>query len=471
MPEAQREKPISYLEQPKRSLLRPARRILFIIGAIVGILELAQHFILNNFEITLYLVGEVAIYFLALPAVGWILLSYLERSEKMRTQSVQTYQQQTEFNQILGSASEWEDVVRASVEFPHLVLPVEQVHMFLESRNDDPLEAVGSWSKQSGFSSHPASKIRPYPCKACSDFRVATFHRLDLSETSMQIPEGRQIYCLPLDVESRSLGVIQIEMASNLTPTFAQIQVLNNGAVVTEMAVERASLRSTALTQEIAKLEDRKHIAQDLHDTLGQNIAYLRLKLDELLLEEDPSLLITTIQQELGHMRDIADQAYLQMRQALVDLREEESIQELAKEALDRAKLIGQRSGFKVFFEETGESRPLDAHVNRQLVYTLREGLHNIEKHSHASEVRLAFHWQPDQLEVILSDNGSGFESVNVDHSQHFGLEIMQERIKSAHGRLEMVSQPGSGTTITIHLPIRKPVPPREFGSARGRDA
>ena len=463
MPAAHQEKLIPYAEQPKRSLINSARWVLFIIGGIVGILELAQHFILNNFEINLYLIGEVAVYFLALPMIGWILLSFLERSENMRAQSVRTFQQQSALNRILGEASEWEDVVRASVEFPHLVLPVEEAYLFLDHNGDGRLEAAGSWSKQSGFSSSPGAEIRPYPCKACTDFRVATFHRIELSGTAAPMPEGRQIYCLPLDVNSRSLGVIQIEMASDITPTFAQVQVLNNGALVTEMAVERANLRSTALTQEFAHQEDRKQVAQDLHDTLGQNIAYLRLKLDELLLEEDPSLLISTIQQELGHMRDIADQAYLQMRQALVDLHESQVLQDVGKDMLNRARLIGQRSGFKVVFEETGESRPLDAHVNRQLIYVLREGLHNIEKHSHASQVNLALHWQTDQLEVILRDNGSGFDSATVDHSQHFGLEIMQERIASAHGRLEIASRPGSGTTITIRLPIRQLAAAQDF--------
>jgi signal transduction histidine kinase len=463
MPEAHRKKTISIPDQPKHSLLKPARRILFIIGGIVGIVELVQHFILNDFVINLYLIGEVVVYFLALPAVGWILLGYLERSEKEGAQSVETLQQQTALNRMLGSASEWDAVVRASVEFPHLVLSVEQAQMFLDPNNDGNLEAAGSWSKQSGYHSSPAPEIHPYPCKACSDFRVTTFHRTNPPETAGQMPEGRQIYCLPLDASGQQLGLIQLEVANNVTPTFAQIQALNNGAVVAEMAVERANLRSTALTQELTNQEDRKHVAQNLHDTLGQNIAYLRLRLDELLLEEDPSLLITTIQQELGHMREVADQAYLQMRQALVDLHEDQSIQDLAKEALNRAQLIGQRSGYKVFFEETGKSMPLDAHTNRQLVYVLREGLHNIEKHSHAGEVHLAFHWQSSQLEVILRDNGVGFDDINVDHSQHFGLEIMQERIASAHGRLEISSKPGSGTTITIQLPVRKPVPAREL--------
>ena len=73
MPDASQEKLSSKSEPPINSLLRPARRVLFIVGAIVGIIELVQHFILNDFEINLYLIGEVAIYFLALPAVGWIL--------------------------------------------------------------------------------------------------------------------------------------------------------------------------------------------------------------------------------------------------------------------------------------------------------------------------------------------------------------------------------------------------------------
>jgi signal transduction histidine kinase len=463
MPEAHQEKPVSLPEQPKRSFLGPARRILFLVGGIVGILELVQHFILNDFEINLYIIGEVAVYFLALPMVGWILLSYLERSEQERTQSTQTLAQQTELSQALGRASDWEEVLRASVEFPHLVLPVEQAYLFLETNNSGSVEAAATWSTQSGFNNHPPTELHPYPCKACSDFRIATFHRVDPPETSAQRPAGGQIYCLPLNSSGRSLGILQLELKSNVTPTFAQIQALNNGAVMAEMAVERATLRTTALTQEIANQEDRKHIAQDLHDTLGQNIAYLRLKLDELLLEEDPSLLINTIQQELGHMREIADQAYMQMRQALVDLHEAQSIQDLAKATMKRAQLIGQRSGFSVFFEETGESSPIDWQISRQLIYVLREGLHNIEKHSHASEVRLAFHWQPDQLEVILSDNGVGFDYAQVDRSQHFGLQIMQERIEAARGRIEIASRSGLGTAITIHLPVRKPVPAQKL--------
>ena len=144
MPDASQEKLSSKSEPPINSLLRPARRVLFIVGAIVGIIELVQHFILNDFEINLYLIGEVAIYFLALPAVGWILSGYLERSEKMGVQSVQTLQQQTELNRMLGSASEWNEVVQASVEFPHFVLPMKRAQLFLDINNDGLLEAAGA---------------------------------------------------------------------------------------------------------------------------------------------------------------------------------------------------------------------------------------------------------------------------------------------------------------------------------------
>ena len=60
MPEAQQEKPSPYTEQPERSLINSARWVLFIIGGVVGILELAQHVILNNFEINLYLLEIVS---------------------------------------------------------------------------------------------------------------------------------------------------------------------------------------------------------------------------------------------------------------------------------------------------------------------------------------------------------------------------------------------------------------------------
>jgi signal transduction histidine kinase len=440
--------------QIKRNLSRFVRiaMVIFVIGVLF--LELDEHLLSNNYHADIYLYLELLIFIVWLPLTGFLLIRYMERNEKDRRRQIEMLAEQARLSRGLGEAAEWNDLVHRILEFSLFVIPVEQVRFFLYLPGQPEGKLAGCWSKNMGFLADPNLDNRPFACNLRNDHSAGDFHRTEAPDGN-SLPADKRIYCLPLHVGGQQIGLLQYETPPDFIPTASQTEALNNGAVVIELAIQRANLLNTTIAQALANQEDRTHIAQDLHDTLGQNIAYLRLKLDGMLLEDDPAGQIDKIRSELTRMRDIADQAYLQVRETLAELREPQP-QDLAQTVLDRARLVGQRAGFRVLFEETGAPCCLEPYFSRQVLYTLREGVNNIEKHAHATEVRLSFRWEPGRLEVTLSDNGQGFDPSSVDHTRHFGIEIMRERIESIAGRLEILARVGGGSIITIQLPLNK---------------
>jgi two-component system nitrate/nitrite sensor histidine kinase NarX len=98
----------------------------------------------------------------------------------------------------------------------------------------------------------------------------------------------------------------------------------------------------------------------------------------------------------------------------------------------------------------------LPQEVQVQLQRIVQEALSNIRKHANATEARL--HWRLDDFELTLyiEDNGLGFDPDDIPPTARHGLRIMQERADLLEADFQITSQPGQGTQISIHLPLRK---------------
>jgi nitrate/nitrite-specific signal transduction histidine kinase len=82
-----------------------------------------------------------------------------------------------------------------------------------------------------------------------------------------------------------------------------------------------------------------------------------------------------------------------------------------------------------------------------------------VEKHSHADCVDIFANWGEDNFEISISDNGIGFNPLSVNPNQHFGLEIVHERINNIHGHITLNTSENSGTVVTITVPLQ-PIEP-----------
>ncbi len=150
-------------------------------------------------------------------------------------------------------------------------------------------------------------------------------------------------------------------------------------------------------------------IARDLHDTLGQNLGYLHLKLDQILTAGEKYSL-RTLKNELEHLRELANESYELVRNTLVILHHgsDHQINELFKA---HTQIIAKRAGISVNIDEEGLPRSIPPNHLKQLLYAFKESLYNIEKHSGASHAKVHLSWTDTHLKVNIWDDGRGFSS------------------------------------------------------------
>jgi signal transduction histidine kinase len=191
-------------------------------------------------------------------------------------------------------------------------------------------------------------------------------------------------------------------------------------------------------------------IARDLHDTIGQNISFLRMKLD--YLDGKKTIRQAEIKTEIQNMTRAANETYDLMRGTLAILQSVNSA-DLYRLFTRYAEQIEERSTFKVDFSSQGEPKPLSAPRMRQIFYIFREILSNIEKHADASRLTMEMLWDLDHLNLIVIDNGKGFDVNQIQFGSHYGLKFMKERVELLNGSLAIHSTIGAGTKVVVQVP------------------
>lgn len=215
-----------------------------------------------------------------------------------------------------------------------------------------------------------------------------------------------------------------------------------------EKEIVERNQKEIMLTQAIHSLQ--LDVARDLHDTVGQNIGYLRMKLDHLSETNQPSQ--SDMNVEITNLLKVANDSYDLIRGTLTVLRSGGLADPLAL-FIQYANQIEERSPFKVDVSSQGDPRPLSPNQVRQLFYVFREALSNIEKHAKASYASVEIIWDEVNLNLLIEDNGSGFRLEDTQVRNHYGLKFMQERIESLNGVFSVQTQKGGGTSISITLP------------------
>lgn len=204
--------------------------------------------------------------------------------------------------------------------------------------------------------------------------------------------------------------------------------------------------------QEAALEKERLRIARDLHDSLGQSLGYLRLKLDAIASDggfHD----VEQVRQDLIRMRDVTNEAYELVRSMLAAARPS-NLTDLATVLLAEARSVGSRARFKVQLTTEGQASPLSPIVQQQVLYIFKEALNNVEKYASAKHLDITLVWQENALMITLLDDGIGFNTASPLPEGHFGLTIMQERAREINGVLSVASTSGTGTEITLRLPL-----------------
>ena len=223
---------------------------------------------------------------------------------------------------------------------------------------------------------------------------------------------------------------------------------------------ERAEAAREALRRELlnAQEEERRRIARELHDQMGQNLTALNLGLTSLSDSDSSATNLSLVRplQELAAQtaRDLHRVA-LELRPAtLDDLGLVKAVRTLVEAWADRCRIEADLA------TEAYDPAGVSSEIETTLYRIIQEALNNVAKHSGASRISLVLRRTADQAQAIIEDNGRGFETTRAlerpDGHGRLGLVGIQERLAGMNGSLHLESAPGQGATLIVRVPIIK---------------
>ncbi len=219
------------------------------------------------------------------------------------------------------------------------------------------------------------------------------------------------------------------------------------------VAVENQRLMSRE--RELAVSEERNLLAQELHDSIAQGLAFLNIQV-QLLQDSLRKGRLDEAMQTAGQLREGVQESYDDVRELLVHFRtrvHQSDLDSAIQAALD--KFEGQ-TGLKTEFERAGSGVSFDSSDEIQIMHIIQESLSNIRKHARAASVHVFLQRDPGRLLVEVRDDGVGFDTINepnVQSDRHVGLKIMRERAHRVGGECRIDSEIGRGTRVTLTLP------------------
>jgi PAS domain S-box-containing protein len=234
--------------------------------------------------------------------------------------------------------------------------------------------------------------------------------------------------------------------------------VLGNVIDITEQKKMEEALRSSRLGLQLLSKRlihtqeaERKRIAAELHDSIGQSISAVKFSVENALgeLEErSPDSVSTHLHNAIDKLRGTMDE----VRRISMDLR---------PAMLDDLGLIATINWFmrdmqslvpEVVFSKQIAVAEDEIPVDRKIVIfrILQEALNNIGKHAHASHVDVSLAKRDDGLVVLIKDDGVGFAMELLPEAHGFGLNSMRERVNLSGGSFTLDSTPGTGTVIRV---------------------
>jgi len=221
-----------------------------------------------------------------------------------------------------------------------------------------------------------------------------------------------------------------------------------------ELIQANLRLAEHAITlEELAISRERNRLARELHDTLAHTLSGLAVNLEaiRILIPQASDEVQEKLQQSLASTRA----GLVETRRAMKDLRSKQLEDLGLRFALQkRAREAEQRAGFNLDMNLPDQLPEITPLIEQAVYRIAQEALENIVRHAQADTVRMELKLSGNELILKVSDDGKGLNLSQASENEHMGLQGMLERAKNVGGRLEINSQPLSGTTITFMVEV-----------------
>ncbi len=260
-------------------------------------------------------------------------------------------------------------------------------------------------------------------------------------------PGSRSAVYAPLMARGALIGVLCLEAREPHHFGERDIDLLRRYVEPAALAIDNA--RWFARLRTVGADEERTRIARDLHDRIGQSLAYLGFELDRVIrrdLQDEP---VTDMLEQLStDLRGVTSE----VRETLYDLRTDVgNDKDIAATIEEFAARVAGRSSIDIELDCVASER-LPILQEREMWRIAQEILINIERHAKATQVEIK--WRCDGSNSLLSiaDNGVGFPVGKSGRQDSYGILGMRERASSIGATLEFISTTGEGTTVRCFL-------------------
>jgi signal transduction histidine kinase len=260
---------------------------------------------------------------------------------------------------------------------------------------------------------------------------------------------------VPLKVKDRVIGLLDVENRQTNAFDENNVAVLQLLASQIAVAIENARLYEQA--QSLAALQERQKLARELHDSVSQALYGISLGTRTALGMLDGSGMdgtqVAALQQPLEYTMSLAKAGLAEMRALIFELRPESLEVEGLVAALTRqVDALSARHGIDVR-TTFGLEPEIPVGAKETLYRVAQEALHNVIKHTDASQVGVSLLQHDGDVVLEIRDNGQGFDPQG-HFPGHLGLQSMRERVDGSGGVLVVTSAPGEGTCVRAKVSI-----------------
>jgi signal transduction histidine kinase/ActR/RegA family two-component response regulator len=215
-------------------------------------------------------------------------------------------------------------------------------------------------------------------------------------------------------------------------------------------------LRSLASKLNRAEEQERRRLATELHNNLGQMLAVAKMKINELATSKLPG----SASNAIADLSEVVNEALSYTRELMTELKPPPVLdKEEVTEVLEWVVKEIEKYGLKVTIQDDGRPKPLSEKVRTTIYQCVKELLFNIVKYAGVNKACLAMSRVDGNIKIIVEDEGKGFDMTNnkpiPTEDGGFGLFNIRERIDWIGGRFDITSQPGLGTKAILHIPVK----------------
>jgi two-component system nitrate/nitrite sensor histidine kinase NarX len=260
----------------------------------------------------------------------------------------------------------------------------------------------------------------------------------------------RTLVSVPVKLHERVLGEVDLFFRGEPLLDPEERDLLDT--LASHLASAMESLRASALEREAAVAQERSLLAQELHDSIAQSLAFLKIQtklLRDAMGRDDTD----AMKRVLGELDAGVRESYADVRELLVHFRTRTSEEDIEPALRSTLSKFEHQTGLRARLEMEGHGVALAPDVQVQVLHIIQEALSNVRKHSHAHEVTVRVSPGPSwRFEV--HDDGIGFAAGSeCSDETHVGLRIMQERAGRIGATVQVASVPGGGCSVVLDLP------------------